>query len=51
MNQSSNFLWGSFSNRNNAKLQSNLEKEDNPRILKDNFSSTTDPTIFLSIAP
>ena len=31
--------------------QSNLEKIDNPDILKDNFSSRTDPSIFTLIAP
>ena len=31
--------------------QSNLEEKLNPSILKDDFSSRTDPPIFLSIAP
>ena len=31
--------------------QSNLEKKVNPSIQKDDFSSRTDPSIFLSIAP
>ena len=30
--------------------QSNLEEKDNPKILKDNFSSRKDPSIFTSIA-
>ena len=33
------------------KLQSNLEKKVNPSILKDDFSSRTDLSIFTSIAP
>ena len=31
--------------------QSNLEKKVNPSILKDDFSSKTDPFIFTSIEP
>ena len=31
--------------------QSNLEKKDNPSILKDDLSSRTDPSIFTLIAP
>ena len=52
-NQGSNFLGGSFSNRDNIKVESNLEEEVNPSILKDDFSSRTDPSIdvFISIAP
>ena len=45
MNQGSNFLWGSF----NSKPQSNLEKKVNPSILKDDFSSRADPSIFISM--
>ena len=48
MNQGSNFLRGSFSNR---ELQSNLEEKVNPTILKDEFSSRRDPSIFTSIPP
>ena len=33
------------------KPQSNLEEKVNPSILKNYFSSTTDPFIFTSIAP
>ena len=33
------------------KLQSNLEEKVNPSILKDDFSSRTDPSIFTLIAP
>ena len=32
------------------ELQSNLEEKVNPSILKDDFSSRTDPFIFTSIA-
>ena len=31
--------------------QSNLEEKVSPSILKDEFSSTKDPSIFTSIAP
>ena len=31
--------------------QSNLEEKVNPSILKDDFSSRADPSIFTSIAP
>ena len=31
--------------------QSNLEENVNPKILKDDFSSRTDPSIFTSITP
>ena len=31
--------------------QSNLEEKDNPNILKDDFSTRNDPSIFTSIAP
>ena len=44
-NQGSNFLGGSFINRDNARAQSNLEEKVNSRILiKDYFSSRTDPS-------
>ena len=33
------------------ETQSNLEEKVNPNILKDNFSSKTDPFIFTSIEP
>ena len=51
MNQGSNFLGGSFGNKDNVRPQSNLEEKVNPSILKDNFSSRTDTSIFISIAP
>ena len=50
-NKDSNFLGGSFSNRDNEELQSNLEEKDNPSIFEDDFSSRKDPSIFTSIAP
>ena len=34
-----------------SEPQSNLGKKVNPSILKDDFSSKTDPSIFISIAP
>ena len=49
-NQGSNFLGGSFSNRDNIKVESNLQEEVNPSILKDDFSSRTDPSIDVSIS-
>ena len=33
------------------EVQSNFEEKDNPSILKDDFSSRTDPSIFTSVAP
>ena len=50
MNQGFNFLGGSFSNRNNLTAQFNLEEKFNHSILKDDFSSMTDPSIFTAIA-
>ena len=49
-NQDYNFLRGSFSNRDKKKPQSNLEEKVNSSILKDDFSSETDSSIFKSIA-
>ena len=50
-NQGSNFLGGSFSNRDNVRVPIQFRREINPSILKDDFSSRTDPSIFTSIAP
>ena len=50
-NQGSNFLEGSFINRDNLRAQFNLEEKVNPSILKDDFSSRTCPSIFTTIAP
>ena len=52
-NQGSNFLGGSFSNRDNVRAQYNLEEKVNPSIpaLKDDFPSRKDPSVFTSIAP
>ena len=50
-NQGSNFLGGSFSNRDNVRVQSNVDKKVNPSIFKDDFSSRTGPFLFTSIAP
>ena len=49
-NQSSNFLGGSLSNRDNVRPQSNLEEKVNLSILND-FSSRTGRSIFTSIVP
>ena len=47
-NQGSNYLRGSFSNRDVAAP--NLEDKDNPSLLKNYFSSKTDPSITISLA-
>ena len=49
-NQGSNFLEGSFGNRDNIRAPIQFRREK-PNILKDDFSSTTEPSIFTSIAP
>ena len=51
-NQGFNFLGGTFSNREYLIFnpESNLEVKVNSSILKDDFSSRTDPFIFTSIA-
>ena len=50
-NQGSNFLGGSFSNRDNVRAPIQCRRESQPIILKDVFSSRTDQSIFTSIAP
>ena len=50
MNQDYNILWGTFNNRDNVIAQSSLEEKVNPIILKDDFFSRTDSSIFTSIA-
>ena len=50
MIQGSNFLEGSFSNRDN-RFKSNFQDKDNPSILKDDFSSKTHPSIFTFTLP
>ena len=50
-NQDSDFLGDSFSKGDNVTGPSNLEEKDNLSILKDDFSSRTDPSIFTSRAP
>ena len=49
--QGSNFLGGSFSSRYNVRVPFSLEVKVNPRILKDDIFTKTDPFIFISIAP
>ena len=56
MNQGFNFLGSSFSNRDNVRAlikfkEDPKEEKVNPNILKDDFSSSTDPSIYTSIAP
>ena len=46
-NQISDFISGSFSNRDNV----NEKEKDKTSILKDDFLSRTKPSIFTSIAP
>ena len=43
-NHSSNFLRGSFMNRDNVQAPTQLEEKVNPSILKDDFSSRADPS-------
>ena len=50
-NPGSSFHGGSFSNTDHTRAQFNLEEKVNPRILKDNFPSKTDQSIFTPIAP
>ena len=50
-NEGSNFLGGSFSNRDNVRPPIELEEKVNPSILKDDFSLRTDLSIFTSITP
>ena len=51
MNKGSNFIGGSFSNRENVRAQIQFRRRVNPNIVKDDFSSRTDQSIFISIAP
>ena len=48
MNQGSNFLGGSFSNRDNVRALIQYRREIQPQ---NDFSSRTEPSIFTSIAP
>ena len=50
-NQGSNFLGGSFSNKDNVRAQIQFRRESQPFILKDYFSTRIGPSIFTSIAP
>ena len=51
MNQGSNFLGGSFSNRDNVRAPIQFRRESQPQHLKSWFISITDPSIFMSVAP
>ena len=42
-NQGSNFLGDNFSNRDNLRALVRFRRESQPTILKDDFSSRTDP--------
>ena len=44
-------LAGSFTNRDNTEPHFNLEEKVNPSILKNDFFSKTDLSIFTSIEP
>ena len=48
MNQGSNFLGGSFSNRDNVKASIQFRTERQPQH---DLSSRTDPSIFTLVAP
>ena len=50
LHEGSNFLGGSFSNRDNVRALIQFKRDD-PSILKDDFSSRTDPSIFPKMAP
>ena len=50
-NEGSNFLKGSFSNRDNVRAPIQFKREVNPSILKDDFSSRTDPSFFTLTEP
>ena len=49
-NQDSNFLGGSLNNRDNVRAPTQFRRERQPKILKYDFSSSADPSIFTSIA-
>ena len=51
MNQGSNFVGGSFSNRDNVRAPIQFRIETQPQYLKDDFFSRTDPPTFTSTAP
>ena len=51
MNQGYKFPEGSLSNRDNVRGPIQFERESQPSIWKDCFSSSTDPSIFTSIVP
>ena len=51
MNQSSNFLGGSFTNKDNARAQIYFRREKLPHNLKRRFSSRADPSVFTSMTP
>ena len=50
-NQTSNFLGGSFNNRDYVRAPIQFRTESQPQHLKSWFSLRTDPSIFTSIAP
>ena len=50
-NQGSNFLEGSFTNRDNVRDPIQFRIESQPQHFKRYFPSRTDPSIFTSIAP
>ena len=48
-NQGSNFLGGSFTNRDNIRTPFQFRRESQPSILKNEFSSRTDPFILAPV--
>ena len=48
-NQRFNFLGGSFKNRDNVRAPIKFRRESQPSILKHDFLSRTEPSIFTSI--
>ena len=51
-NQGSSFLGGSFSNRDNVRAPIQLRRESQPQhLVRDDFSSSIDQSIFTSISP
>ena len=51
INQGSNFVGSSFSNKDNVRAPIQFWRESQPQHLKDYFFSRADPSMFTSIAP
>ena len=50
-NQEPDFLGGNINNKDNVRDPIQIRRDINPNILKDDFSSKTDPSTFISVAP